>query len=396
MKIFFYSDNYPERRCIINKVSDFHYSNIRSQFNLFSIVDKLINNISYKFAVYKKEKTLSSYFFLKRKGVIHSFNYCISGGNKWIVTFESITPRTNSTRSVQNCNNHSQGSLDYFTRRGLDHLASPYCLAIIALSECTKTIQLNYLESINHCYNASSIHLISQKMMVLHPPQQLLCSESDIHVKYDRPSDLYFIFVGNDFFRKGGHVVVDVLSKYADSQSFHLTVISDLSFNDYATNSTQNDRDKYADILNNSSWISWHSSISNDKVLDECKKAHIGLLPTFADTYGYSVLEMQAAGCPVITTDIRALPEINNSDCGWLIHLPHNENGEASYSTQDEVLSNYSTVYSQLDTTIRKIFDTPSKELCDKALASYNRIKKHHDPIAYSDKLKEIIRPFTP
>ena len=39
--------------------------------------------------------------------------------------------------------------------------------------------------------------------------------------------------------------------------------------------------------------------------------SHIGLLPTYNDSYGYSVIEFFSYGCPVITTNILALPEIN-------------------------------------------------------------------------------------
>ena len=63
-------------------------------------------------------------------------------------------------------------------------------------------------------------------------------------------------------------------------------------------------------------WISYVPKLTNNETLELMKKSHIGLLPTYADTYGYSVLEFQAAGCPVITTNVRALPEINNNNLG--------------------------------------------------------------------------------
>jgi len=48
----------------------------------------------------------------------------------------------------------------------------------------------------------------------------------------------------------------------------------------------------------------------------------LALLPTCAETHGDVVLEAQANGCPVITTDIRTLPEINPSEIGYLIEVP--------------------------------------------------------------------------
>lgn len=44
------------------------------------------------------------------------------------------------------------------------------------------------------------------------------------------------------------------------------------------------------------------------------KKAHVCLLPTWMDTFAYSVLEAQACGTPVISTSLRALTEINNEN----------------------------------------------------------------------------------
>lgn len=71
-----------------------------------------------------------------------------------------------------------------------------------------------------------------------------------------------------------------------------------------------------------------HTSLSNDAVLEMIKTSDVGLLPTWQETYGFSVLEMQACGCPVITTNVRALPEINPENAGWLIRCPLNSMSE--------------------------------------------------------------------
>lgn len=61
------------------------------------------------------------------------------------------------------------------------------------------------------------------------------------------------------------------------------------------------------------------------------KKSDVGLLPTWADTYGYSVLEFQACGCPVISSNTRGLPEINNNEAGWIINMPLTKLKEIDY-----------------------------------------------------------------
>src|SRR5690606_873447 len=108
----------------------------------------------------------------------------------------------------------------------------------------------------------------------------------------------------------------------AHSELF-LNIVSSMNFGDYATHTNESHFELAQTIIdqfpNN---IKHYKHLKNEEVLDLFKKTHVGLLPTWADSFGYSVLEAQACGCPVITTDIRALPEINNNDIGWLIKVP--------------------------------------------------------------------------
>jgi len=79
-------------------------------------------------------------------------------------------------------------------------------------------------------------------------------------------------------------------------------------------------------ILDNLDRITYYEYLPNNEILELMKyKIQVGMLPTRGDTYGYSVLEFQASGCPVISTDVRALLEINNEDCGWIINVPKNK-----------------------------------------------------------------------
>jgi glycosyltransferase involved in cell wall biosynthesis len=119
------------------------------------------------------------------------------------------------------------------------------------------------------------------------------------------------------------------------------------------------------------------------------KTCDVGLLPTYADTYGLSVLEAQACGLPVITTDVRALPEINNADVGWLIRVPKNELGEALYSTLEERERLSLQIQSGLEAIVRNIVADPSV-IYIKALKSLERIREMHDPTVYAQKLREI------
>ena len=57
-------------------------------------------------------------------------------------------------------------------------------------------------------------------------------------------------------------------------------------------------------IIKGSDWITHYETLPNDYVLELMREQHVGLLPTWSDTYGYSVLEFQGIGVPVITTNV--------------------------------------------------------------------------------------------
>ena len=122
------------------------------------------------------------------------------------------------------------------------------------------------------------------------------------------------------------------------------------------------------------------------------KKSHIGLLPTFGDTYGFSVLEMQACGCPVITSNIFALPEINNSEVGWVIDLDKYQDQFKKPQIEQKYVNDIENalidgMYKIIHEIVIK--DT-AEELYEKALGSVKNIVSYHDPIEYRKKLVEI------
>ena len=119
------------------------------------------------------------------------------------------------------------------------------------------------------------------------------------------------------------------------------------------------------------------------------KKTHIGLLPTFGDSYGYSLLEAQANGCPVISTDLRALSEINNNDAGWLIEVPKNEfrNGKLATIKERQVFSEI--IQNELYRIIKEICEN-KRSIKIKGEKALERIKQHHNPLDKVEFLEKI------
>jgi glycosyltransferase involved in cell wall biosynthesis len=365
MIIFYTHKGYPEKRNFLN--SKLIY---RQSLDFF----KLYTHFSFKLFKYIPQWALNLYYhpFKRKDSIIHYFNGINLGKQKWISTFETFLPRL--------------GNISFpIINLAVKRMASNNCKKLIALSECTYNIQKKYLLS----YYPQYSELILRKMIVLHPPQAPLV-DSSIKIM---DLGLVFTFVGNEFFRKGGREVLQVFKVFHEKgYVFRLNIISNCSPDEYASNTTSLDVTNLKIYLNNlPSSIKFLGSIPNDQVIELFKESHVALLPTYADTYGYFVLEAQACGCPVITTDIRALPEINNESCGWLITVPKDENGNGLLRNSEERIQFSQIVQKSLYKIVEDILNNPLI-IPTKGEAALSRIKNDHDPKKHSERLLSIYR----
>lgn len=390
MKIGYIRERYPEKRNIIGRAgSDNEYvflSKARNKWLLFTRGCEIIagrvlkrqNNLKWnRHAVYRPIKS-------PRVDVIHTFNTVCDCKTPWVCTFETAVPRTAQT--VRRDWMNSGEKADGFTENAFELLRSKSCLALIALSQSNKSIQTDMMEALG----IEGREEITAKIIVLPPPQPVLISSAELAEKFDSVCEkTEFIFVGGDFFRKGGAQLVDALCALSDKFSFHLTVISTLNYDDYASKATLSDMERYKKMLESKPFITYYEKLPNSEVLELCKKSHIGLLPTMADTYGYSVLEMQACGCAVVTTDVRALPEMNNDACGYICKVPKHASGEARYDTPEERGKLKRIIENELGVIFREILTHPEdiKAKAEKAVA---KIAEQHSPDKYKDELMKV------
>lgn len=390
-KVGYIRARYPETRNIINKAAgNPEYKQIAKFHNNLLMLSRAREIITGKLlrrpvplnwdrhAVYKTITT-------PKVDIIHTFNAVCDTDVPWVSTFETAIPRTKQT-----CNKAWQfapQTADKFNKKAFELLRKDSCKALIAISEANKNIQLQIMEA----FDIEGREEIAKKIKVLHPPQPVLITKEEAERKFDKVNEcVEIIFVGGKFFRKGGAEIVDSLMKLAGhKQKFHLTVISSLDYGDDVSKSTYEDMLRYKQILTSSDRITYYERLPNPEVLELCKKAHVGLLPTMADTYGYSVLEMQSCGCPVITTDIRALPEMNNEKCGYLINVPKAPSTEALYGTDEELAQLKQAIFDGLYSAFSEILDNPEK-LREKSEASIEKIKNDHSPEKYGQRLAEI------
>ena len=306
-------------------------------------------------------------FGLNRVDLFHFVNILSATSTPWICTFEHYLPRWNPS-----------------SRRGMRLLARSSCKHLIAMSDFARDSQLELLKE-----HPALRERVLPKITVLHPPQALLVRSYDEKPVQDTP--VICTFVGRDFFRKGGletlHAVARLIQEGGD---ITLHVVSGLEYGDYATKSTENDLEEARALLGlMGRHVHLHGEMPNHEVLSLLRASHIGLLPTYDDTYGFSVLESQAAGTPVITTNVDALPEINNDEVGWVIPLSKDRYGQAVRGTMEDRKVISAAIGEGVYAALRDALGRPGI-IREKGIRALDRVSRFHDPGAHARRLFQL------
>jgi glycosyltransferase involved in cell wall biosynthesis len=379
---------YSYLRNILNKIPDAEYIPVNDLYSFLRKGALFVNRTLGKplLPVFNLNNQFED-LDLNRVDLLHFFNGVSYGRTPWVSSFETILPRFSHLVTRHHGQEIAHVSPDALTRRGLEALAGRSCLAILPLSQSAALMQTDLLKDLP----AEYAQPILDKMRVLHPPQEILVPEVKAR-EYSPDNPIRFILVGAAFFRKGGREVLEVFERLVRQEKLpvRLIIVSSLRIEPYAAKETEEDVAwAKAKIAENADWIEYYPALPNADTLALMRTADVGMLPSYADTYGFSVLEAQASGLPVITTDIRALPEVNNPTVGWLIKVPKNALGEALYATVEEreVLSQ--SIRAGLEQSVRHIAADPG-QIVVKGAAALDRIRKEHDPAAYADALRQI------
>lgn len=394
MKIGILSKNYAAKRLFLNKISDAEYKDIRF-FNYYLWKNAHLWFLRMIGKLNMTHEEQASKLFYKFKAlfptgceVFHFFNTINhSKTQPWVVSVESAVPWP---LDVIRCVESKEADLSSLKnnqdiRKDLYYLSLPNCLGLIALSKCSKNIQLELLKQFPEYENT-----IKNKLVTVYPPQQLFIkSVEEKGIDYSDKTELTFIFVGTDFFRKGGREIITIMSKLHQLHKFKLILISSLRIDEPKYIQSDKDIEHTKKQIKDSSWIEYHEYLTNDKVIESIKRSHVALLPTWMDTYGYSVLECQACGTPVISTSLRALTETNDNSVGWLIEVPVNKLNNPLHNTKEEQDIFSSMLQKGLHAKIEHILSHHS-EIQEKAQKCIERIKKFHNPHEYNEKLSLI------
>lgn len=363
--------DYAERRLIIDKIEGVSYLAIPKETVDITYIsseyeDKIERYRGLEEACYCPDQ------YLPEVDLIHTFNTVCQTDKPWCASFETVIPR-------MTCN--TQWGKKYY-RQLIEHMKSPNCKALYALCQNAYEIQRNMLKE--NSVPPDDLELLMNKTKVLHPPQEVLITEEAFEKKH-KTEKVHFIFVGGAFFIKGGREIIETLSEFEDRYDFDLTLISSLIYNDYFTKIPYEEMVRCRKMIQECPWIDYYDFLPNREVLEKCKEATVGLLPSVADTYGYAVLEMQAAGCPVVTTNVRAFSETNNKKCGWICRLPVDKLGfcmEEDNGKWPKILK------CELRRCFQEIFKHP-EEIRKKGHNAIKRIREMHDPYIYQEELRK-------
>lgn len=145
---------------------------------------------------------------------------------------------------------------------------------------------------------------------------------------YDRRGPLTFLFVGNEFIRKGGVVAWAAFERLRQAYDIRLVLVTRFAsvpesrrrrfpgypdYRVYDVRLAQLQRAQRPEVTILSD-VPRH--VVRSRLM---KEADVFLAPTFADSFGVATLEAMAEGLPVVASNVNALPEIvDHGTCGLL------------------------------------------------------------------------------
>jgi glycosyltransferase involved in cell wall biosynthesis len=302
--------------------------------------------------------------------LIHSFNAIPITPKPWLVTFESVLPRT-------------FGAGGAALGRQLRHrLAGDDCRGLIAMSRyaCGKFTKANR--------DWPALPRVMPKVTVVYPHFE---ARPATVRRYSSDAPLRLVFVGNDFARKGGIVALRAVARAAAAGlPVRLDIVSGFRIGGsvYTDHADRRRYDADLAVLSHGA-VTVHGRQPNDRVLALMAEAHVQLLPTMDDTFGYSVVEGYSVGTPAIATAVCAMPELVGSDSGALLELPTDAWGNwvgldasldvrASDAYWERLDTTYSALADQLVARLTAVIDAP-EQIEAWSAGALARFRRDHD-----------------
>ena len=362
MKIGIVHKGYPEVR---NIITPWKFAN----FKVIKIIDiyKVCDFIYFKILKRTNPKFHNKLYTLRLGKVdgVHLFNgVWLNASKPWIVTFESVLPRMAESKKEE----------EYLIKK----LTNKKCKAIVAMSKCNFETQKKFIKETYPAYSS----ILLSKLKQLYPPQVI-----PKKISLNNTDKLKLLFVGTDFYRKGGHVALRAfMACFCNNNKVELTIVSTLKAGYISDFSLVNDtwvRSKLEEQSN----VVWIKGSENNQVLDLMKTSDVILLPTFADTFGYTAIEGMAYGCIPVVSNIRALPEIVNDSNGYILNATINKQGNLDKSIATQVQSD--KMINQLILVFNDIWSKwNSNKLKETKILAQKWVSDNCNPLEYTTRLQ--------
>jgi glycosyltransferase involved in cell wall biosynthesis len=242
--------------------------------------------------------------------LIHNFNSIpLFTKCPFVITFEDYAPRLPEDRPIPFLASHLR-----------QRLVSSQCVALVAMSSYAMR-QMKY----QHRQHDLDLAKLVDKSKIIYPGVKLTRNAP----KGLGVSPLKLLFVGGDFFRKGGPALLRAHKILRNSGiAVQTTVVSSLawSVDDYVGPPDASAvQASLADLQ--SDGIVYHRQLPNEHVQRLMQQVDFLVLPTLHDTFGYVSIEAMAAGTPVIATATCAQTEIvEHNESGFLLSFDNEAN----------------------------------------------------------------------
>jgi glycosyltransferase involved in cell wall biosynthesis len=311
---------------------------------------------------------VAGYWPFSTGDVLHTMNSIpVYGSRPWVVTFESVLPRTLT------------GKQDALLRLLRNRLLSPNCLGLIAMSDWAARM----FRSCNEGW--PELPTVLRKLQVLHPTVRV---HSRAIRRLKRGEPIRLLFVGHLFALKGGIVALRIAQRaLSEGLPIELHIVSGLKYGRGCFGDCQR-REQYASDMRLMGLpnVFFHGRCRNERVLELMSQSHIKFLASLHETYGFSILEGFSCATPAFTSNVCAQPEINAADRGVILKLPTDElNRWAGLQEKNSpdywntVNCAYNALASQAFAALAAIHDEPEK-IESMSLGALRAAETRHDP----------------
>lgn len=181
---------------------------------------------------------------------------------------------------------------------------------------------------------------------------------SDYVRQYDLSTKpLHLMFIGRQFFRKGGHIAVAAFEELCKKKSFRMTVVSGMDEWNYMRSCNPGNSIDWRIRMQNAGVRHIDYSLPYPQIRRLISTADVMLLPTLDDSFGFSICEAMASGVVPVATAVRALPEfVHHAKNGLLIDVETDRYGRLDQNkTSDEQITQ------KLVDTINRLADQPEQ-----------------------------------